>query len=928
MLLLIVSVGGVFEIRTTKSSGPVAIRVQPDIVTVNLGETFSVNVTFENIPADPGMAGIQFNLTWDYSILQYVSTEEVLFHKVTPQAEWDNIHDLSEPTIFLYACTWWSLPRAFTGGYAPISGSGTLAKFTFKSIALGTTVLHLDNVKIGDPNANPIPNSPFDGSVSVHAHNIIVFECEPEKTVASLDDSVPIDIGVTNDGSELETSVNVEVWISGVQGSTRIFTLVVSNIQPGESRIFSGLNSVYWWTKPYKEGTYTPRAYAEPVAGETQTSDNTKISSDTITLENRWGYVIIVEGGPGYVPKSQKEFDYDVNTVYDALIKVNFPNDRIDVLRYPTSSGAVRSAIETWAMTRVNKFQPLLLYVVAHGVDDSSTSGRFLLTGTTFGAGDDCVSSSDLQSWLHDLRTKTGAPIHVVLDFCHSGSFVNELSADDSVTITSCSDSEDSFGCGNADGTFWLDFSTSFFGKILQGIPVNRAFEQSCTDVEYTFPARHHKDNPNAPILPWATPWLDDNHDGFGDTGRLPKVAGGDGWYADGLHIGNCEWLFPWISTTAAAQCYAWPPPAGVTLWAKVENDTGVRRVLAMMIPPDYSLSNETESFSLQSFEMFDNGNDGNYTVTIPTVNFTDHASGPSSFSFVIFAQQEDNMTSFPSFSDVVFTLDGQPSLDTNPPTLSLIRPLSEDIAHGTIIVNGTSADDVALQKTELYVDDMSLQTIDLPRTSESFFQFSCDTTLLSNGPHSFLVKCYDSSNNVANQTLTLYTINNVHDIVVVITDLKSVAFEGFNMTASVTIANHGSYAESTNVTLSVNSATNETEAVTNLTVDGVVTVIFTWNTTGYVYGNYTVSAYAWPVQDEANTANNNMTGASVLVTIPGDINGDGTVNILDAIQVSNSFLDTPGSSDWNPNADINGDNVVNILDAIILANHFLEHYP
>lgn len=61
---------------------------------------------------------------------------------------------------------------------------------------------------------------------------------------------------------------------------------------------------------------------------------------------------------------------------------------------------------------------------------------------------------------------------------------------------------------------------------------------------------------------------------------------------------------------------------------------------------------------------------------------------------------------------------------------------------------------------------------------------------------------------------------------------------------------------------------------------------------------------------------------------IPGDVNHDGTVNILDSILVSNAFLSTPGSPNWNLNADINGDNVVNILDSIIQSNHFLEHYP
>jgi hypothetical protein len=48
----------------------------------------------------------------------------------------------------------------------------------------------------------------------------------------------------------------------------------------------------------------------------------------------------------------------------------------------------------------------------------------------------------------------------------------------------------------------------------------------------------------------------------------------------------------------------------------------------------------------------------------------------------------------------------------------------------------------------------------------------------------------------------------------------------------------------------------------------------------------------------------------------------------LDAIILSNSFLATANSRNWNPNADINGDGVVNILDAIIQSNHFLQHYP
>jgi hypothetical protein len=112
------------------------------------------------------------------------------------------------------------------------------------------------------------------------------------------------------------------------------------------------------------------------------------------------------------------------------------------------------------------------------------------------------------------------------------------------------------------------------------------------------------------------------------------------------------------------------------------------------------------------------------------------------------------------------------------------------------------------------------------------------------------------------------------------------------------------------------------------LTSGNSTTLFFTWNTTGFAYGNYIINACAWPVLGETSMASNNITGGVVTVTIPGDVNYDGTVNILDTIIVGSAFLATSSSSNWNPNTDINGDNVVNILEAIIQGNHFLEHYP
>jgi hypothetical protein len=63
-------------------------------------------------------------------------------------------------------------------------------------------------------------------------------------------------------------------------------------------------------------------------------------------------------------------------------------------------------------------------------------------------------------------------------------------------------------------------------------------------------------------------------------------------------------------------------------------------------------------------------------------------------------------------------------------------------------------------------------------------------------------------------------------------------------------------------------------------------------------------------------------------VTIPGDVNGDYTVDIYDAILLAGCFSSHPSSPHWNPNTDINGDNIVDLYDAIILAGHYNQHYP
>ena len=161
------------------------------------------------------------------------------------------------------------------------------------------------------------------------------------------------------------------------------------------------------------------------------------------------------------------------------------------------------------------------------------------------------------------------------------------------------------------------------------------------------------------------------------------------------------------------------------------------------------------------------------------------------------------------------------------------------------------------------------------------------------------------------------------HDVAVTaVTPSKTVVGEGYSLNINVTAANQGDYTETFNVTAYANAIPTGTETTT-LVSGNSTQLVFEWNTTSFAHGNYTISAYAWPVQNETKTSNNNYTDGWVTVTIPGDINGDYTVSLQDLATLAKAYGSKPGDPNWNPNADINGDNRVNLQDLVILALHY-----
>ena len=141
------------------------VRIQPENAIVRNGTVFSADVIIENIPANPGMVGVQFMISWDPTVLNALNMTDVMFHNVTPTSEWDNIwairNEINNTAGFvLYAYTWLDGTQARNGGYSPISGNHTLATITLQAMEAGSATLNFSDLVVGDPNAQPLICSP------------------------------------------------------------------------------------------------------------------------------------------------------------------------------------------------------------------------------------------------------------------------------------------------------------------------------------------------------------------------------------------------------------------------------------------------------------------------------------------------------------------------------------------------------------------------------------------------------------------------------------------------------------------------------------------------------------------------------------------------------------------------------------------------
>jgi hypothetical protein len=64
------------------------------------------------------------------------------------------------------------------------------------------------------------------------------------------------------------------------------------------------------------------------------------------------------------------------------------------------------------------------------------------------------------------------------------------------------------------------------------------------------------------------------------------------------------------------------------------------------------------------------------------------------------------------------------------------------------------------------------------------------------------------------------------------------------------------------------------------------------------------------------------FTYGKIEVTIPGDVDGNHVVNILDVIRITSICGSKLGSPNFNPNCDIDGECKITILDLVACTSH------
>jgi len=147
--------------KTEETGNKTTVTISPPTKTVNVGETFSLDVVIT--PAVP-IAGAQFNLSFNPAVVEVTSVAEGNLLKQGGAGTYFQAGTVDNTNGKLTG-----VAGSITTPGAEVSGTGTFAAITFKAKAQGTRDLTLSNVVVGNKAGQAVAVTVTGGSVTVTA---------------------------------------------------------------------------------------------------------------------------------------------------------------------------------------------------------------------------------------------------------------------------------------------------------------------------------------------------------------------------------------------------------------------------------------------------------------------------------------------------------------------------------------------------------------------------------------------------------------------------------------------------------------------------------------------------------------------------------------------------------------------------------------
>jgi len=379
----------------------------------------------------------------------------------------------------------------------------------------------------------------------------------------------------------------------------------------------------------------------------------------------------------GLAPEDIKYFNYDMS--------------KIGVDAVPSKS-AIQTALTEWAKNRMNT-SPGNLYIVLvdHGLDDVFYIHPFT------------ISAVELATWVNTLQGQLDpeAPeqgIVAILGFCRSGSFIDNLSGNNRIVITSAATGESSYKGpldqdGIRDGEYFI---TEFFKRVSEGQDIRKCFE-TARNLTETYTASGDSGTSNAPYFDGSLqhPLLDDNGDGVGSN-ELSEQTSADGILSQSvvIGIGGATGNAPGdvnLTGIIEPQFLSVGQSTVNTLWARVDNDSRLRSIWLEIKPPGYIPFDSSGSGQAEMRLTY--GGVGIYNQLLDRYEWTNIGgfTGEGTYQIIFFTK--DDLTG--NISSMMSSTVYKQKAGNNPPaTFQLYSPADGDIEITTVILDWQNTTD------------------------------------------------------------------------------------------------------------------------------------------------------------------------------------------------------------------------------------------